>query len=51
MEEEGDEQLTASDYASDMDVEEDVDVGTLTSMQRHQCKGNMSHSMRLWQKL
>ena len=35
-EEEGDEQLTASDYASDMDVKEDVDVGTLTStsMQR-----------------
>ena len=36
MEEEGDEQLTASDYASDMDVEEDVDVVTsiLTSMHR-----------------
>ena len=28
MEEEGDEQLTTSDYASDMDVEENVDVGT-----------------------
>ena len=33
-EEEGDEQLTASDYASDMNVEEDVDVGTSTSMHR-----------------
>ena len=35
MEEEGDEQLTASDYASDMDVEEDVDVGTSTSTSIH----------------
>ena len=36
MEEEGDEQLTTSDYASDMDVEEDIDVGTSksTSMYR-----------------
>ena len=32
MEEEGDVQLTNSDYASDMDVEEDVDVGTSTSI-------------------
>ena len=31
IEEEGDEQLTASDYASDMDVKEDVDLGTSTS--------------------
>ena len=31
MEEEGDGQLMAFDYASDMDVEEDVDVGTSTS--------------------
>ena len=29
---EGDKQLTASDYASDMDVEEDVDVGPSTSI-------------------
>ena len=35
MEEEGDEQLTASDYASDMDVEEDIDVGTLTLTSIH----------------
>ena len=35
MEEEDDEKLTASDYASDMDVEEDVDVGTLTSTSMH----------------
>ena len=35
MEEEGDEQLMASDYASDMDVEEDVDVGTSTSTSMH----------------
>ena len=35
MEEEGDEQLTAFDYASDMDVEEDVDVGTSTSTSMH----------------
>ena len=35
MEEEGDEQLTASDYASDMDVEEDVDFGTSTSTSMH----------------
>ena len=36
MEEEGNAQLTAFDYASDMDVEEDIDVGpsTLTSMHR-----------------
>ena len=31
MEEEGNDQLAASDYASDMDVKENVDVGTLTS--------------------
>ena len=35
MEEEGDKQLTASDYASDMDVKEDVDVGTSTSTPMH----------------
>ena len=35
IEEEGDEQLTASDYTSDMDVEEDVDVGTSTSTSMH----------------
>ena len=35
MEEEGDEHLTAFDYASDMDVEEDVDVGTSTSTSMH----------------
>ena len=35
MEEEGNEQLTAYDYASDMDVEEDVDVGTSTSTSMH----------------
>ena len=35
MEEEGDEQLTAFDYASDMDVEEDVDVGAWTSTSMH----------------
>ena len=35
MEEEGDEQLTASDYASDMDIKEDVDVGTSTSTSMH----------------
>ena len=35
MEEEGDEQLTASDYASDMDVEEDIDVGSSTSTSMH----------------
>ena len=35
MEEEDNEQLTASDYASDMDVEEDVDVGTSTSTSMH----------------
>ena len=35
MEEEGDEQLMAFDYASDMDVEEDVDVGTSTSTSMH----------------
>ena len=34
MEEEGDEQLTAFDYASDIDVEEDVDIGPSTSMHR-----------------
>ena len=34
MEEEGDEQLTTFNYASDMDVEEDVDVGTSISMHR-----------------
>ena len=36
MEEESDEQLRAFDYASDMDVEEDVDIGpsTSTSMYR-----------------
>ena len=35
MEKEGDKQLMASDYASDMDVEEDVDVGTSTSTSMH----------------
>ena len=35
MEEEGNEQLMAFDYASDMDVEEDVDVGTSTSTSMH----------------
>ena len=35
MEEECDEQLTTSDYASDMDVKEDVDVGTSTSTSMH----------------
>ena len=35
MEEEGYEKLMASDYASDMDVEEDVDVGTLTLTSMH----------------
>ena len=35
MEEEGDEQLTAFDYASNMDVEEDVDIGPLTSTSMH----------------
>ena len=35
MEEECDDQLTTSDYASDMDVEADVDVGTLTSTSMH----------------
>ena len=35
MEEEGDKQLTASDYASNMDGEEDVDVGTSTSISMH----------------
>ena len=35
MEEEGDEQLTDFDYTSDMDVEEDVDVGPSTSTSMH----------------
>ena len=35
IEEEGDEQLMVSDYASDMDVEDNVDVGTLTSTSMH----------------
>ena len=35
MEEKGDEQLTASNYATDMDVKEDVNVGTLTSTSMH----------------
>ena len=35
MEEEVDEKLRASDYASDMDVEEDVDAGTSTSTSMH----------------
>ena len=35
MEEEGDKQLTASNYASDIDVEEDVDIGTLTLTSMH----------------
>ena len=35
MEEEGDEQLMAFEYASDMDVEEDVDIGTSTSTSMH----------------
>ena len=35
IEEEGNEQLTTSDYASDMDIEEDVDVGTSTSSSMH----------------
>ena len=35
MEEEGYKQLIASDYASDMDVEDDVDVGTSTSTSMH----------------
>ena len=35
MEEEDDEQLMASKYSSDMDVKEDVDVGTLTSTSMH----------------
>ena len=35
MEDKGDEQLTTSDYASDMDVEEDVVVGTSTSTSMH----------------
>ena len=35
MEEEGDEQLTAFDYASDIDVEEDVDIGPSTSTSMH----------------
>ena len=35
MKEECDEQLPTSDYASDMDVEEDVDVGTLISTSMH----------------
>ena len=35
MEEEGNEQLRTLDYASDMDVEEDIDVGTLTSTSMH----------------
>ena len=35
MAEEGDDQLTASDYASDMDVEEDVDVAPSISTSMH----------------
>ena len=35
LEEEDNEQLTAFDYASDMDVEEDVDVGPSTSTSMH----------------
>ena len=35
MEEEGNEQLTAFDYASDIDVEEDVDIGPSTSTSMH----------------
>ena len=35
MEEEGNKKLTASDYASDVDVKEDVDVGTSTLISMH----------------
>ena len=35
MEEECEEQLTTFDYASDMDVKEDVDVGTSISTSMH----------------
>ena len=45
MEEEYDEQLTTSDYASDMDVEEDVDVGTSTSTSIHRLYVTLGDAM------
>ena len=45
MEEEGDEQLTTSYYASDMDVEEDVDVGTSTSTSMHRLHVTLSEAV------
>ena len=45
MEEEGDEQLTTFDYASDMDVEEDVDIGTSTSTSMHRLHVTLGEAM------
>ena len=45
MEKEGDKQLRASNYASDMDVEEDVDVGTSTSTSTHRLHVTLGEAM------
>ena len=45
MEEEGDEQLTAFDYASDMDVKEDVDIGPSTSTSMHRVHVTLSEAV------
>ena len=45
MEEEGDEQFTDFDYASDMDIEEDVDVGPSTSTSMHRLHVTLSEAV------
>ena len=45
MEEKCDEQLTTFDYASDMDVEENVDVGTSTSTSMHMLHVTLGEAM------
>ena len=45
MEEEGDKQLMAFAYASDMDVKEDVDVGTSTSKSMHRLHVTLGKAM------
>ena len=45
IKEKGDEQLTVSNYGSDMDVEDDVDVGTLTSTSMHRLHVTLGEAM------
>ena len=45
MEEEGGQKLTTSDYVSDMDVQEDADVGTSTSTSMHRLHVTLGKAM------